>query len=115
MLLFIINGTVGDMRVMRYLGWANALYTWEFSTLDINICIYTTNNYNVISSQLLQLYDVMDWHFSYMIFGKWAINEFVIDLHQHFVSDTVTFCRHLFEGRDGVFLLVKYKRNRTIF
>ena len=37
------------------------------------------------------MYDVMDWYLSYMIFGKWAINEFVIDLHQHFVSDTVTF------------------------
>ena len=23
------------MRVMRYLGWANALYTWGFSTLNI--------------------------------------------------------------------------------
>ena len=57
----------------------------------------------------------MDWYLSYMIFGKWAINEFVIDLHQHFVSDTVTFVGIFLKEGGVTFFKWKNKRYRTIF
>ena len=49
------------MRVMRYLGWANALYTWGFSTLNIGKYVQQLQRLSPLN---FKFYDVMDRHFN---------------------------------------------------
>ena len=83
------------MRVVRYLGWANAfIYMGIFNSL---ILVYIQLQHLYILSTSISLMSWTGITFLMTSLTLWAaINEFVIDWHQHFVSDTVTFCRHRF-------------------